>query len=113
MGRFAWVIGRGWVTPDVAEAAKHRPETVGHELAFVIRGYLVDPREVTTEGPTWDEMLRLVEQILRNPLFPNFNDLALSRTGESDAAIADATGRVVARVERERPGRVRTVPLDH
>jgi hypothetical protein len=57
-------------------------------------------------------MLRLIDQMLRNPLFHDFNDLDLVRTGPEEAVIADAEGRARARVELERPGRVRTIALD-
>ena len=98
--------------PESAAAARHRPHTLGHELALVIRGYLVDPQQVTDDRPTWDEMLHEINQRLRNPIFYNFNNLDLVRSGDAEALITDATGRVVARVELERPGRVRTIPLD-
>lgn len=109
--RFIWVMGSGWTTPEAAEAASYRNDTRGYELRQVIRGYLVDPQSLKDHEPTWAEILGMVNQILSNPLF-DFADLTLVSNGDGEAVIADATGKPLARVELESPGRVRVTPLD-
>ena len=109
--RYVWAVGSGWVTQAVAEAASHRNDTRGYELAYVIRGYLVNPRSLKDHEPTWAEMLGVVNRILNNPLY-DFEDLTLGSHVDGDAVISDATGKPLARVQLESPGRVRTTPLD-
>jgi hypothetical protein len=109
--RYVWVIGSGWMTPEAAEAASYRNDTRGYEVAYTVRGYLVDPQSLEDHEPTWAQIVDLINRILRNPIY-DFDDLTLVSDHEGEAVISDATGEPLARVTLESPGRVRTVPLD-
>ena len=95
-----------------ARALRRQKDTRGSELAYVIRGYRVDPQSLKDHDPTWDELVDAVRRILRNPRF-DFGDLSITIDGHNTAVITDATGRPLARTSLESPGRVRTVALDH
>jgi hypothetical protein len=99
------------MTPDAARAASYRNDTRGFEVAYVLRGYLVDPQSLEDHEPTWAEIVDMINRILSNPLY-NFDDLTLVSDHDGEAVITDGVGEQLARVTLESPGRLRAVPLD-